>query len=200
MPGVPNLLPVLVHALDEARIRFVIVGEHGLESWLQRPPTTRRVEAMVSSKQLERAVAVVGAARPDLERRGHLVRIRLSERTPDGGTIELSKPVEPPYFEIFQHSRKVSRDGLRYRVPSLEMALAITYGAMTSIYRTPAVSRQDADDFVRMVRRNPDYDRDVLAALGDRIYRRGGRSLLRRVGQAVAGEQMGLCFSGDPVV
>jgi hypothetical protein len=92
--------------------------------------------------------------------------------------------------------------GLRYRIPSLEEALASKYGAMLTPTRDLDKRMQDAVDFTRMVQHSADegqqpIDLIRLEFLGEKVWPAGGgEELLRLVEQVRAGEAIHLDAMG----
>jgi hypothetical protein len=88
----------------------------------------------------------------------------------------------------------IEEQGLRYRIPTLEAALANKYGAMLTRTRDPLKRMQDAVDFGQMVKHSMDQGRepidlDRLAALGELVWPGGGgQEILRMVEQSKAGQ------------
>ena len=90
---------------------------------------------------------------------------------------------EPVWTENAEH-------GLRYRVPSLEAALANKYGAMLALTRDLLKRMQDAVDFSQMVRHSSDEGRSPidprrLEVLGEKVWPGGGGKEILRLVEAV---------------
>src|SRR5262249_61532821 len=87
---------------------------------------------------------------------------------------------------------------LRYRIPSLEEALANKYGAMLTSSRELDKRMQDAVDFTRMVQHASDegqqpIDLERLETLGEKVRPTGGGAeILRPVEQVRAGRAIHL--------
>jgi hypothetical protein len=88
----------------------------------------------------------------------------------------------------------VKEEGLKYRVPNLEAALAAKYGAMLNPGRGYKKKGQDAVDFSFMVdhsmkkNRKP-LDLDTLYAMGELVWPGGGgKEILGLVDQVKAGK------------
>jgi len=79
-----------------------------------------------------------------------------------------------------------------YRVPSLEMALAMKFAAMVSPNRPAENSYQDAHDFIVMAKENLETDAETLRELGELVYGGGGAALLEMLRKARAGERLEL--------
>ena len=146
---------------------------------------------MVSQKQLKKAAQKLCDAFPTLEMDDLPVVIRLRDRESNTVLIDLMKPLQQPYCEVFKHTCKESSEGEVYRVPSLEMALVMKFSAMTSLNRAAEDKLlRDAADFTRMVKNNPEFDRDKLAEIGLLLYPDGGKDVLEMVRQVLAGERI----------
>ena len=74
------------------------------------------------------------------------------------------------YREVFRHTHAVSQSQQQYRIPTLEMALAMKFAAMTSPNRQEEDKFQDAHDFIRVVKQNDEINDAKLHALGELVY------------------------------
>ena len=191
---VPNLIPLLdiVRVLNEARIRFVLVGAYGLSGWRQKPRATEDVDVVVAARQLKKAVKALLEAFPHLEAVDLPGVTRLRKHGTEDVVIDVMKPLQQPYREVFKYTEVVTTEGQTYRVPSLEMALVMKFAAMTSPYRAESAKHQDAHDFILMVENNPGYDREELAELGSLIYPDGGKDVVEMARKVLAGEKLNL--------
>ena len=92
--------------------------------------------------------------------------------------------------------------GLRYRIPSLEAALANKYGAMLTPTRNAQKRAQDAVDFAWIVKHSLDegqqpIDLQKLASLGEKVWPGGGgQEILHLVEQVKAGKPINLDSTG----
>jgi hypothetical protein len=77
-------------------------------------------------------------------------------------------------------------------VPSLEMALAMKFAPMISLTRADEDRYQDAHDFIRIVKSNPQIDLEELALLGELVYHGGGAEITELVRRVRAGEKLEL--------
>ena len=87
----------------------------------------------------------------------------------------------------------VESEGARYRVPTLECALANKYGAMLTLSRDAAKRALDAADFSFMVKHTkdegrPPVDLKLLAELGEKVWPGGGKELVQIFEDAKAGK------------
>jgi hypothetical protein len=168
------------------------VGAYGLSGWTKEARATEDVDVVVPAKQVKKAVAALCAAFPDLEPVDLPVVVRLRDPKSHEVAIDVLKPLQQPYCEVFRHTHTVGSGALSYRVPSLEMAILMKFAAMTSLYRAEEDKHMDAHDFIRMVKLNPKLDQDELAELGTLLYPEGGKDVLELARRARAGEAFNL--------
>ena len=96
--------------------------------------------------------------------------------------------------------------GLRYRIPSLEEALANKYGAMLTLTRDLDKRMQDAVDFTRMVQHSSDegrqpLDMERMTTLGEKVWPGGGgQEILRLIEEVKAGKAIHLDSLGKFVL
>ena len=191
MPGVIPVVDV-IRILNEAKIRFVLVGAYGLAEWRKEARGTEDIDVVVAVKQLRKAVAVLTEAFDHLEPVDLPVVIRLRQRGTENVMIDIMKPLQQPYREVFKHVVTVTREGEKCKIPTLEMGIAMKFSAMTSLHRAPEDRYRDAHDFIRMVKNNEDLDLKKLADLASLIYPEGGKDVLEMVKKVRAGEMLQL--------
>jgi hypothetical protein len=179
----------VIRILNEAKVQFVLIGAHGLAGWLRKPRATQDVDVVVSEKHLKKATRALVAAFPNLEPIDLEVVIRFKERDSGAVAIDVVKP-RTLYRQVFKNTHSVNAGGQTYRIPSLEMALAMKFAAMVSPNRADEEKHQDAHDFIVMVKANPEQDREKLRSLGESVYGGGGADLLEMIRQVQAGEPL----------
>jgi hypothetical protein len=182
----------VIAVLNGARISFVLVGAYGLAGWTKKPRATEDVDLVVAARHHKKAVKALLAAFPDLEADDHEVVTRLRRKETREVTVDLMKPNQPLYRDAFKHTISISTGGQEYRIPSLELALVMKFGAMISLTRADAKKHMDAHDFIQMVHVNPAIDPNKLALLGDLVYSGGGQEIVEKVRQVRAGEKLNL--------
>lgn len=189
-----KMIPPLevISILNDAKISFVLVGAYGLAGWRKEPRATEDVDVVVAAKQVKKAVRVLCDRFPDLEPVDLPVVVRLRVRGTEDVAIDVMKPVQQPYRDLFKHTYAVESGGQKYRVPSLEMAVLMKYSAMTSLNRAEEDIHQDAHDFILMVKHNPDLDNERLSELATLLYADGGKDVLELVRKALTGEKLNL--------
>jgi hypothetical protein len=192
----PVDLNQILRTLTAKKIRFVLTGAHAIGGWTGRPRDTRDVDILVKAGQNHaRAVKAIRELYPILETRdftGVTAFFIPGERE---SVIDVTYPHRPDNEETLNNPVWVKNpDGLKYRIPSLEAALANKYGAMLTPDRHPKKRAQDALDFAWMVEHSMDQGRKPidlqrLAGLGEMVWPGGGGDeLLGLVEQARKGE------------
>jgi hypothetical protein len=179
----------VIKVLNRAKIRFVLVGAFGLARWLHEARATEDVDVVVFARQVKKVVVTLLDAFPHLEAVDLPVVTRLRQR--DGKQavlIDVMKPMQQPYREVFKHTVPATVGRQSCLIPSVEMALVMKFSAMTSLYRATKDKYQDAHDFINIATTNPDLDRDRAAALAQLIYPEAGKDILDLLDKARAGE------------
>jgi len=105
--------------------------------------------------------------------------------------IDLMKPRDL-YRQTFKNAREVTEGKETYRVPSLEMALAMKFAAMVSPNRQQVKKFQDAHDFGQILLSNPELNRETLQTLCETIFGGGGAEVLEIIRKMQAGEKIEL--------
>ncbi|MBI1915025.1 MAG: nucleotidyltransferase [Planctomycetes bacterium] len=190
---VKNVIPPLdiIKVLNANGVKFVLVGAHGIAGWMRKPRATQDVDLVVMNQHVKKATRALLKAFPQLEAEDEEVVVRLRDRESKEVLIDLLKQREL-YREVFKHTQMASEAGESFRIPSLELALAMKYAAMISPNRPLEKVHQDAHDFIVMVKGNPKYNRDTLQTLGEVVFSGGGEELLEMIRKAAAGERLDL--------
>jgi hypothetical protein len=182
----------VITVLNRAKISFVLVGAFGLALWRKEARGTEDVDVVVAAKQVKKAVRVLLDAFPQLEPVDFEVVVRLRDRETQEVFVDVKKPLQQPYREVFKHPHTVSSEGQTYRIPSLEMAVVMKFASMTSLNRAVEDSYRDAHDFIRMIKNNPEFDKDKVGELASLIYPEAGKVVLDLARKAQAGEKLNL--------
>jgi hypothetical protein len=191
MPDAIHPLEVIT-VLNREGVSFVLVGAYGLSGWVVKPRATEDVDVVVAAKHHKKAVKALLAEFSHLESCDLPVVTRLRDRETQEVAVDIIKPNQELYRAAFKHTHKVQMQGQTYRVPSLEMALAMKFAPMISLYRDDADKHMDAHDFMKMVRAHEEIDLQTLKELGNLVYPGGGAEILELVGKVRTGEQLQL--------
>ena len=196
VPASPVDLNVILRTLTEKRIPFVLTGAHGIGGWTGKPRNTQDVDILVKAgRNHGRAVKALQALYPQLEVRTFTGLTAFFVPGETASVIDLACPYRADQEETLAHPAwtENKEQGLRYRVPALEAALANKYGAMMTPTRDLDKRMQDAVDFTRMVQHSSDegripIDLQWLEALGEKVWPGGGgMEILRLVESVKAG-------------
>jgi hypothetical protein len=201
-----ELLQVL-RTLTEKKVPFVLTGAHAIGGWTGRPRSTQDVDLLVKAgRNHARAVKALRELYPQLV--VHTVGAISSFYIPGEkeAVIDVVSPFRADNAETLAHPVWTEdRDsGLRYRIPSLEAALANKYGAMLTASRSIRKKRMDEVDFSFMVKHSDEsgqkpIDLQKLAVLGELVWPGGGGGeILRLVEEARADKPLSIDVSGKP--
>jgi hypothetical protein len=186
------LPPDVISVLNRQRISFVLVGAHGLGGWTKKPRATQDIDVIVAAKHHKKAVKALLMAFPELEAEDHPVVTRLHRKGTREVAIDVMKPNQQLFREVFRHTHTVTLGKQSYRIPCLEMAIAMKFAPMVSLHRQDADKYLDAHDFMHMVQSNNEIDEEKLAHLGELVYPGGGKEILELVRRTRAGEKLNL--------
>jgi hypothetical protein len=191
---VPNFIRPedVIRVLNAAKVTFTLVGAHGLGGWTGKPRATEDVDVIVIQRHVKKAVAALTTAFEHLDVDDHPAVVRLRDRETGAVAIDVMKPNQPIIHAALKNSHLIRSGPLTYKVPSLEMALALKFAPMVSLNRSEIDKQQDAVDFGRMVLANPELDLDQVAALGELVYPGGGKEIVEIVRRVRAGAQLSL--------
>ncbi len=201
----PVDLNQVLRTLIAKKIPFVLTGAMAIGGWTGRPRSTHDIDILVKGgRNYARAVNALRDLYPQLEvhevygitgfflpgEKQSVIDVTYPHRD------DLAETLANPVWTQDKHT------GLRYRIPSLEAALANKYGAMVTPTREMRKRRQDVLDFEWMVVHSMDEGRQQIdlqrvEALGEKVWPGGGGSeLLRLVEQVKAGKPIILDASG----
>jgi len=173
-------LNAIIKALNAKKIPFVLTGAHALGGWTGAPRASKDVDILVKGgRNHARAVKALQTFYPSLEVRTFFGVTGFFVPGEKQSVIDVTYPHRADIQETLAHPLRVTVDGLSYRIPTLEAALANKYGAMLTVSRDPGRRLQDAADFTYMVRNSLDakqqpVDLQKLRLLGEKVWPNGG--------------------------
>jgi Nucleotidyl transferase AbiEii toxin, Type IV TA system len=182
----------VITVLNQARVRFVLIGGYSIGGWVHEPRATQDVDVLVATRNRGKAVTALQKAFPRLVREDHEEVVRLRDPEAKRVVIDVHKPAEPLGRAALRNTQPVTAEGQTYQIPTLGMALALKFAAMMSLRHTDDKKYLHAHDFIGMVKANPTIDLDKLAGFGELIYPGGGRDISEKVRQVRAGEKLRL--------
>src|SRR5262249_6285682 len=144
------LPPDIIRVLNAANVQFMLVRAHGIGGWMDKPRATEDVDVVVATRHHKKAIKALLEAFPPLDAEEHDVVTRLRDRETQKVAIDLLKQNQQLYRVALKHTRTVTSGGESFRIPSLEMALAMKFASMISLHRRDEDKFQDAHDFIYM--------------------------------------------------
>jgi hypothetical protein len=173
----------VIKVLNKARIKFTLVGAHGIAGWLEEPRASQDVDVIIHARH-KAAVQAVRKAFPELTVTDIPAVTRFIDPATKLAVIDLMKPHSDLHEAVPDYSVPV---GKTHRVPDLEMALALKYAAMDSPNRKANKKLLDKADFFSMVIVHGDeIADDKLYSLGEMVKNGGGKEILKLVEEARA--------------
>jgi hypothetical protein len=173
----------VIKILNKAKIKFTLVGAHGIAGWLEEPRASQDVDVIVHARH-KAAVQAVHKAFPELTVLETAVVTRFIDPATNLAVIDLMRPQSDLHSAVRDYSVPV---GKTHRVPDLEMALALKFAALESPNRRENKKRQDKVDFFSMVAAHgEEIAEDRLFSLGEMVKNGGGKEILKLVEEARA--------------
>lgn len=176
----------IIRLLNGAKVKFVLMGTHGLVGWRTESRATHDVDVLIAKKDHAKAVRIVHEAFPHLK----VVDVpqvvtRFVEPATQEAVIDLMRPDNALFRAVFRNTHAV---GKTYVIPDLEMVLACKFAAMTSETRRGAKRLLDAGDFTDIVEFNREMlDLHKLMRLAEKVRRGGGKQVKQLIDDIDAG-------------
>jgi len=185
-PGYTKLTPQeIIPVLNRAGIKFVLMGTHGIEGWMSDARATEDVDFLIQKRYHRKAIRAILDAFPHLQVHDQRVVTRFVDPSVKKVVLDLMRPVEPFYQEVFKNSVPA---GFTHQVPDLEMALVSKFAAMISPHRTGKKKARDVGDFMDMVEQHHEIiDQAKLRRLAEKVHRGSGDRIAHFVEEAKAG-------------
>ncbi len=178
----------IIPVLNDAGVKFVLMGTHGVGGWRSEPRATDDVDFLIQKRDHERAVQAVRKKFPELKEQDTPVVTRFLDPSNDQPLIDLMKPEFGVLKAVFRNSVMVAKS---HRIPNLEMALASKFAAMVSPNRKQSKKLIDGGDFVNIVETNLEaIDRKKLEKLAELVYKGGGKEILDHIIDIEAGRRI----------
>jgi hypothetical protein len=188
-PEVSMIAPAdVIPVLDEADVRFILMGNYGLTGWRGEPRATQDVDFLVRKREHQKAVRAIHKAFPLLQVVDLPVVTRFVDLATTIALIDLMKPNQPLFKVAFRQTIVVEEG---YRIPNLEFGLASKFAAMVSPHRADEKKFLDAADFTSMVKKNQSAIHSRrLRRLGELVYPGGGAEITGLVENIKAGRRI----------
>jgi hypothetical protein len=181
----------IIRLLNGAKVKFVLMGTHGLVGWRSESRATHVVDVLIAKKDHAKAVRIVHEAYPHLT----VVDVpnvvtRFVEPATQEAVIDLMKPGTELCRAVFRNVHPV---GKSYVIPDLEMVLVCKFAAMTSETRRWPKRYLDLGDFADIVEVNADMiDLAKVKRLAAKIRPGAGAAILKMIEDIKAGHSVQL--------
>jgi hypothetical protein len=191
----------VMRVLNRAAIPFVLLGPQAIGGWMREPRANQTVDVLVADRHRGRASRLLATLHPRFaihEQNGCTTLMLRKSHSP---RLRVFSPAAPFFLRIFRESRVIEidygRKRGRYRIPSLEMALAMAFAVMADEAQPQDEQFYNAHDFICMATRNEEFDEGKLQELGEVAFAGGGRELVEDVRRVHGGGRLGR-FCSDP--
>jgi len=189
----------IMQTLAAKKIPFVLTGAQAIGGWTGRPRATKDVDILVKGgRNQTRAVNAIKGLYPHLEVRNFAGVTSFFVPGEKESVIDVTYPHRLDLQETLAYPVWVEDRGFKYRIPSLEAALANKYSSMLTRGRTLERRMQDIVDFNLMVMHSLDegqqpIDREKVSARGEMVWPGGGgKEILRLVDRVKAGRSFNI--------
>jgi predicted nucleotidyltransferase len=187
MQGRPIGPGEVARVLENAGVKYVIVGAHAANGYSGKPRAT--VDVDVIAQFPKKAAAAIAKAFPHLTIEDSVVVTRFKDESLEA--IDIMKPaVAKLWPRLLKDAREIRIAGEMLRVPSLEGVIAAKFASMVSPTRRLPDKKQDAVDFIRIVEANERIDLNLLKEYAELVYPGGGEEVLKLVADARAGKRL----------
>ncbi|HEV3142930.1 MAG TPA: hypothetical protein VGZ47_03500, partial [Gemmataceae bacterium] len=147
-PGQTKVTPdEIIPVLNQAGVEFVLMGTYAMGGWMSEVRGTDDVDFLIATRHHRKAVRAIQQAFPKLKLKDQKVVSRFIDPASKIVVIDLMKPFERFYREVFENTVPAGR----YRIPDLEMALVCKFAAMISPHRVVKKRARDLGDFMDIV-------------------------------------------------
>jgi hypothetical protein len=175
--------------LDDAGLKFVLVGGHAVNAWTGRARAT--VDIDIIAEKPTRSRDALKRAFPELTVEEHPVVIRFKDEKLEA--IDIIRPESSPLFQrVLKLTRAVQLGDVQVHIPQQEAILALKFAAMAMPTRQLEDRHIDARDFIMVAKLIAAPDEALLNELGELAYTGGGKELLKLVADARAGRRIEL--------
>jgi hypothetical protein len=178
----------VIRRLGKITPNSVLVGTYGFVGWMREPRAEQTVEVLVALRLHRRATDELLRAFPKLEADRQEEATHFRDKETRTVTVRVLKPLQRRYQAALRRTYPVRCKGRYCRIPSLEMALVLTYVPMMTLPRNDPDKYQNAHDFILMAKVNLNIDLKRLASIAEVVCPDSWGDLLERIKGVQAGE------------
>ena len=189
--------PLEVAALFESEnVSYVLIGGHMLSYYTGTARATVDVDFIIGGADFERASKAIHKAYAQFKHHDRIYHVTYDTKNPDAKDperIDLVKDGFPLFRAVIQKYCVTLRTKKHVvKIPTIEAAIALKFAASISPNRGDENKPVDNTDLLRLIRTTPKLDEKALLALGDLIYRGGGKELVAIVEDVRQGKAISL--------
>ena len=179
----------VARVLNAAKVKYIIVGAHAVNSYSSKPRATVDVDLIAQFPKKARDALL--AAFPDLEAREFPVVIRLLRAGVEA--IDIIQPTSGKLFrEALKHVTTLKIDKVIVCLPRVEALVAMKFNSMVTLTRQPGDRFQDAADFTRVVQNHAKLDIALLKQLAELAYPGASIEIAKMVADIRAGKPINI--------
>jgi hypothetical protein len=182
----------IIRHLNLSSIRFLLVGSFGMCGWRNQARAAGYSEIVVGKSVLNKATSAILERFPRLKKEESERAIDLVHTTKGNVAINIAKSSSSLFSDAFGDAVKMEGKAAKYKIPSLEMSIALTYAEMTSPNTELALRYQAAHDLICIVNANEMIDEEKLLRLEALIPPDSGSELVESVKLIQRGEKLRL--------
>ncbi len=157
------------------------MGNYGLFGWRKQAQGFEYTEVIVGRSIWRKAVDAIGTVIPKLKACEVSDAVELRHVVKENIVAKIVRPLRQPYAEVMKNTESVDGERLHYRIPTLEMALALTFAEMTDEDAWGGGRLQAAHDFVCIVEANEQIDEENLKRLASLISPKTAKDIVMRI-------------------
>lgn len=189
--------PLEVAALfEKEKMSYVLIGGHMLSYYTGTARATVDVDFIIGWADFGRATEAVRKAYSHFRQNDKVYHITYDSQNSAGGDperVDLVKDGFPLFRAVVEkYSVEIKKGQQIVKIPTIEAAIALKFAASISPNRGDENKPVDNADLLRLIRTTFSLDEKVLAALGDLVYKGGGKELVSIVGDIRSGKTVRL--------
>lgn len=179
----------VARVLNAAKLKYIIVGAHAVNSYSGKPRATVDVDLIAQYPNKVRDALL--ASFPELQAQDHPVVIRLLRAGVEA--IDIIRPTSGKMFrEALKRATTLKIDRVQVSLPSVEAVIALKFNSMTTPARRHGDRFQDAADFTRLVQNHPALKLDVLKDLAELAFPGTSTEIEKMVNDIRAGKPINI--------
>ena len=188
--------PLEVALFEKEKMTYVLIGGHMLSYYTGTARATVGVDFIIGWSDFERARKTIQKAYSQFKQNDKVYHITYDSKKSTVGDLERIDLVKDgfPLFRavVEKYSVEIRKGNQAIKIPTIEAAIALKFAAAISPNRGDENKPVDNADLMRLIRSTLKLDQKALAALGDLVYKGGGKELASIVDDIRKGKAVSL--------